>query len=218
MDLDAKKVHDDFAIIARTFEQAKKSYNGIQEILLRYGIVQLILTIISVVLGSSLKNHTGFILLFLDMIAAIYMMTVFFRVYKAENITSNKYYISCLSTWGIIAVALPFINIAARWIIFAVYPEGVIHLLPKMQEYTMLINILLFSFCLIISSFIINKKSLIILSIAILFTFITLNVLFYNTNLSELGITTLTIFYYVCITLGYIILSYTLRRSNKNGY
>lgn len=220
MNLDENKAYEDFTTIAKTLEQTKKDYNGLHKILLRYGVVQLILCMLSIVLGSFLKNHTafGFISLFLDIMAAIYMMSVYFRIYNTENITSNKYYLSCLSTWGIMAVSLPFLNLAVRWIVFTVSPQNVIQLLPKMEEYTMLINILLFCFCFIICSFITNKKSLIILSLIILFLFIILDMLYYNSNISELGSSILTIFYYACITIGYIALSYTLQRSHKNGY
>lgn len=220
MALDEKKAHEDFETIRMTLDQAKKGYNGLYELLLRYGLVQLILCVFSIVMGNLLRNFSGFgfISLVLNILAAIYMTVFYFKVYNAENETSNKYYLSCISMWGIIAITLPFINIAIRGTILAISSDKAIDLLPKIQEYNMIINILLVCFSFIICGNISNKKILIISSIIILYVFLNLYILYYNTNVSEIGTAALTVLYYICITLGYIGLSYMLRWRNKNGY
>lgn len=220
MELNEKKAYEDFESIKVTLDQAKKGYNGLYEILWTYGVIQLILCVLSILMGSLLKNLVAysFISLLLNTLATIYIMIFYFRLYNAENTTSNKYYLSCISMWGVITIVLPFINIAVRVTILAAAPDQAIILLPKIQEYNMIINILLVCFCFIICGFICNEKVLIILSIIILFVFLELSILYYNTNISEHGTTMLTVFYYICVTLGYIGLSYLLRWRNKNGY
>ena len=95
----------------------------------------------------------GVIPFIIDILAAVYMVLFYFKIYKSEKMISNKYYLSCISMWGIIAIMLPFISFAVRVVLMLVVPsEKEIILLPKLQEFDMLINIVLVSFCFIISA------------------------------------------------------------------
>ena len=220
MNLEKEKAYDDLTTITETLEQTRKDYSGLYEILWRYGAIQIALCVFPIVLRKVWGDHSsfGFVALALGILAAVYMLIIYFKIYNKENITSNKYYLSCLGMWGVIAVALPFVEIAVRGIILAVSPERALDLLPRLQEFDMLINILLVCFCFIICGFIVNRKGLIILSIIILFVFITLDMLYYNSGVSGRGPAALIIFYYICITVGYLGLSYILRWSSKDGY
>jgi len=221
MDLNENKAYEDFQTIRKTLEQTKNDYKGLSIILFRYGLIRLILIILSIVLGSFV-TYDGTLggsvsTMVLNLLFPIYMTVLFLKVYHSENMTSNKYYLSCIGMWGIITIALPFFNLAIRVTIMVLASENAPYLLPKQQDYTMLINMLLFCFCIIICGFITNKKGYIILSLLILFIFLDLNILYYNTRISKIGTNVLTIFYYSCITIGYIGLSYMLRWRNDYG-
>jgi len=221
MDLNENKAYEDFQTIRKTLEQTKNDYKGLSIILFRYGLIQLILIILSIVLGGFIRYDGtlggSVILTVLNILFPIYMTVIFLKVYHLENMTSNKYYLSCIGMWGIITIALPFINFVIRVSIMVLAHENSGYLLPKQQDHTTLINMLLFCFCIIICGFITNKKGYIILSLLILFIFLELNILYYNTEISEIGTRVLTIFYYSCITIGYIGLSYMLRWRNDYG-
>jgi len=223
MDLNEKKVYEDFDTIRKTLEQTKKDYNGLSVILFRYGLVQLILITLTIILGNVFRyfgNLGGFVRISvgLNILAAVYMTVFFLKIYHSENMTSNKYYLSCIGMWGIITIALPFINFAIRGIIIVLDIDNAnYYLLIKEQDHSLLINMLLFCFCMIICGFITEKKGCIVASLLILFVFLDLNILYFNTNISKIGTSVFTIFYYACITIGYIGLSYMLRWRSKHG-
>lgn len=220
MNLNEKKANEDIETIKMSLEQAATDYSGLSKILLMYGIIQLVLTCLTKITGHFILDSGWYVYIpfTLDMIASIYMVYYYLKIYNKEIINSNKFYLSCLTMWGSIAILLPFIEFFIRVIInFVAFDKG-LELTLRLQEYSMLINMILVCFCFIMCSFLIKKRLLVIFSILILFVFLTLEILFLNTNISYEGTIVLYIFYLMSNTIGYIGLSVILRRRIKNGY
>lgn len=220
MVLDNKKAYEDFETIRTTLEQSKKNYGGFSILLFQYGFIQLILIVLSYALGSLIfyDSRYSMILFALEIIFDLYMIVLFLKIFRDEKLTSNKYYLSCISMWGLITISLPIISLVVRVTVIFFASNVSNSAMVKLVASTGDIDILLFCFAALICGFITNKKAYIAMSIVILFTYLELSALFFDTSLSALGEQVLYIFYNTIISVGYIVLSIILRRGIKNGY
>ncbi|MGD9568682.1 MAG: hypothetical protein AB7V48_10200 [Sedimentibacter sp.] len=221
MKLSKDQAFNDVQTIKETLESTKLNFKGFYTILLLYGVLRLALYIIALFTKFIFKNVPGygFFPFFIDTFISVFILIVFLKVFKSEKDVSNKYYLSCMTTWGIIAVALPFIMLAIRFIIFLFLPsEFTLNAISKLSEFNMLINVVLLILCFIMCSILTNNKWLISISLLILFVFLLLDTFFYNTMKIN-GTLILYVFYNIATSVGYIILAYLLKGLRMNyGY
>ncbi|HZK27299.1 MAG TPA: hypothetical protein VFD00_07170 [Thermoclostridium sp.] len=218
MKLNKDQAYTDIQTIKKTLESTKSNFEGFYTILLLYGVFRLALFIIAspmILFFRNSMNHRflPFIIFLINILISVSILIIYIKIFKGEKDVSNKYYLSCMATWGIIAVVLPFIMIAVRCGIILFLPsEFTLGTMSKLAEFNMLINIMLVTFCFIICSILTNKKWLTGISLLILFVFLLLDIVFYNT-MKVNGTLAVYIFYNVVTTVGYIILAYVLKRS-----
>lgn len=217
MRLNGEKANNDIQTIKETLDRAKSDFNGLHTILLYYGVTQLASMIITLLIVSIFNPSKGsviytFLPAIISAIASVFILFIYIKIFRKEKNTSNKYYLSCLAMWGSMAVFLPFIMLAVRIGIYLINSQGYKPDTPvRLYEFEMLINVMLVCFCCIICSFITNKKWLAGTSLLILLTFLVLNISFYSTISN--GAFVLNIFYFSITTLGYIALSFMIRKS-----
>ena len=190
-----------------------------------YGILQgvlLVLNLFSAVIWGASDNGTMFNFAS-QMICSAIIGIFYFLIYKTERRASNRYYLSTLSIWGILAISTPFILFATRLVLALSKSELVTDNLVFLTDYENLINIVLVCIAIITVGYIVNKRGLVGLAILILFCFITIKVLptvniYIKLNLdNQLQISISSIFYCVVNIFGYIGLGLILLRQEKKS-
>ncbi len=126
-----------------------------------------------------------------------------------------------ISTWGIIAIAMPFLLFAARIAIMVRGQGAAVQTLQTLEEYKMLVSILLVCVAMIMVGYITDKMSLLVTAVIVLLCFIVLRVLPESSFLISvkenvtLEITFSALFYYIANIFGYIGLGMLLKYQEK---
>ncbi len=157
-----------------------------------------------------------------DIIVAILMTGIFVKIYRNEKNTSNKYYLSVISIWGMIVVAMPFLLFAARLVITISRVNIGIESLSDLTNYKMIVNMLLACAATISVAYLTDKNWMVALAIIIMFVYILANlfsqVLFYvPVKNIQIQVNIAEIFYYVINIFGYIGLGFLLLRQEKKS-
>lgn len=226
MELTNDKAKEDFEIIKSTIEQADKKQNDMSGLLLRYGLVQLLLFILFqlffVSVAMRIENLWPIVVFrALELLSYIYITIIYFKVYRNVRMSSNKYFLGFLVTFGVVAVIYPYINIMLNIVSFWVNVS--MESSMRLQNYNSLLSIILFCVCFIVCGFITNKKIFVAISVLILTLYLTMDILdiflyYAEIEIGNVGIGASGILKYVCTTLGYITLSFILKRRKNNGY
>ncbi len=220
MKLTINKAKDDFEIIRQTLEQSEKRKYDLSNLLLKFGFINLILSIFSIseiAFSWSINNiMTLVVFVTFKVLLYIYITIVYFKVFKAVHMSSNKYFLGFLMTFGVIGIIFPYvntlINIIGYWINISM--EN----LMRLMYYNSLLNITLFCISFIICALIINKKILIFFACIIfsLYIFVDVFEIYINFNKLDIGVT--GIINSIFTTLGYIGLSFLLKWRHNNEY
>lgn len=221
VNLEKQKAQQDFETIKTTLDQTRTNYNGLQKLFLRYAIIQSFLLLCNLILGAAFKLYLQypFLPITISMITAIYMVFYYFKIYGQESTASNKFYLSCIGMWGIMVVAFPFIDFALRILTgFLITPDYLNQATLLSVQFSYLIEILLVCSCFIICAFLLNRKILIAAAVILLSAFLTVDLLCFATDTTQIDTNSFHLFYYACIILGYLFLSFLLRRRNSHGH
>ena len=190
---------------------------------LGYGILQAALlgfNVIGMVIWGA-NNETAYFNFAVGMIGAMITATLYFLLYRMEKKSSNRYYLVAISTWGIIAIAMPFLLFAARIAIMVRGQGAAVQTLQTLEEYKMLVSILLVCVAMIMVGYITDKMSLLVTAVIVLLCFIVLRVLPESSFLISvkenvtLEITFSALFYYIANIFGYIGLGMLLKYQEK---
>lgn len=225
MELTQKRVYEDIEEIKNTIECSKRKLTGIYKLFLAYGIFQglvLLLNLFTVFIGGR-DGIVAYFNLGVEMIAVVAVTGLFVKIYKVEKDTSNKYYLSTISIWGVIAVAMPFLVFAARLVIIVWGKNIALEALPILTNYKMVINMLLVCAATISVAYVIDKRWMVVLAIIVLFGYIVIDLfpqalfLISIKNGIQIEMSISTIFYYVANVLGYIGLGFLLLCQEKKS-
>ena len=224
MELTQKKVYQDIEEIKNTIECSKRKLSGPYKLFFVYGILQglmLILNLLGIFIwhGNGITAYSNFVV---DIIVAIVMTGIFVKIYRNEKNTSNKYYLSVISIWGMIVVAMPFLLFAARLVIIISRVNIGIESLSDLTNYKMIVNMLLACAATISVAYLTDKNWMVALAIIIMFVYILANlfsqVLFYvPVKNIQIQVNIAEIFYYVINIFGYIGLGFLLLRQEKKS-
>lgn len=119
MELTQKRIYKDIEEIKNTIECSKRNYTGPYKLFLLYGTLQgvlLVLNLFSAVIWGASDNGAMFNFAS-QMICSAIIGIFYFLIYKNERRASNRYYLSTLSIWGILAISTPFILFATRLVL-----------------------------------------------------------------------------------------------------
>lgn len=223
MELTKKKIYEDIEEIRETIECSKRKFSGPYKLFLGYGILQAALlgfNVIGMVIWGA-NNETAYFNFAVGMIGAMITATLYFLLYRMEKKSSNRYYLVAISTWGIIAIAMPFLLFAARIAIMVRGQGAAVETLQTLEEYKMLVSILLVCVAMIMVGYITDKMSLLVTAVIVLLCFIVLRVLPESSFLISvkenvtLEITFSALFYYIANIFGYIGLGMLLKYQEK---
>lgn len=225
MELTQKRVYEDIEEIKNTIECSKRKLTGFYKLFFAYGILQGLMLLLNL-LGIFIWGQNGIAAYFnlgVEMAGAVAVTGIFVKIYWDEKDTSNKYYLSSISIWGMIAVAVPFLLFAARLVIIASGKDMALEALPALANYKMVIHMLLVCAAMISVAYVIDKRWMAVLAIIVLFAYILAGLFsqefFYIPVKSiQIQVNIAEIFYYAANTLGYIGLGFLLlRQEKKNG-
>lgn len=222
MELSQKKIYNDIEEIKTTIECSKRKLSGPYRLFLGYGIVQGIIFILNLT-GSIIWNPDNGIPYFnfaVEMAGAGAVVILYLLVYGREKHTSNKYYLTAISIWGLIAAILPFLMLAARLVIIVWGKNFAVHSMYLLEEYKMLINMLLVCTAMIMTGYVVDKKWLTVLSMLLLFCFVIINIfpdVYYSLSIKgiERQVTLAGLFYLLVNIWGYIGLGLLLYREKN---
>lgn len=171
------KVIKDIDVIKNTIENTKTHYRGMYLmcfLLAFFYTLRFVFTLAAIIYQNliTIQYFAAYLLPFILMVGFLY-------IYKREQKYSNKYYLSLLSIWATISIAIPII-VAVIDIFGTLYFKQNYNMINMGINFFMssFSNVILFSIFLIVFSYVINKKKYIILSIAILFLYMFLTTLF----------------------------------------
>lgn len=208
------KVCEELKSIYGTIEQAKKKYTGLYILFITYALVQGISIIMQfaarLVLGAD--AITANINMFKDLILYIVMIFIFIQVYRKERNLANKYYISCISIWGIIATSFPIIFFLVRMMVLVFDNSNAIIVLPRQADYRLLINIILFCLAIIITGVVTERTWILLCAVIYLFFAVSL------ISLPDLSIDgSNSLINYILYIAGYISLGILLWKQEKKS-
>ncbi|MDR2888636.1 MAG: hypothetical protein LBV33_02215 [Lachnospiraceae bacterium] len=208
---------EDINMIKSTMENTKINFSGTYWLCFIRGTYHILSFLVFFI---SVWNPGTKIILFTNPVLIIGMFIGFIIIYNSEKKHTNRFYLSFLSIWGIIVIAIPTMIFLIRIINYFYFRNDSVNLiLLVISSFT---NALLFCICIIIYAFLIKKKYPIFLSLGILFTY-----LFVSTCLNNVGLpfntalsndTTLllaSIFTFIFIDVGYILLGFALMKRSK---
>lgn len=206
----------DLALIKGTLENTETDYHGAYSICFMLGgyYTLLFLAGLTSVIHSTLIN----IYVIAVPILTLLLFVGYLFIYRYERNYTNKYYLGLLNTWGIFVIAIPVLTTAVQIIDKNIYrrsnsAQPVI--LFQIQQFS---EVLLFSIFLIISSYIIGRKFLRLISVLLLFTYLLLITCFTNAGIplrlpasENASLNFVSIYYFFTICIGYILLGLFLR-------
>lgn len=217
--MDVNEAMKKIDFIKGTIEDAKVHYRGMYLMCFLLGgsyIIQFIIAMLEIIPNVFSLNA----LFAFNIVVEIMVLFGYFLICKKEKEFSNKYYLSLLSIWGFISIAVP--------IIFSIVDLIVRTFFNKTSEVVSLSTayvclefskILLFSIFMIICSYILDNYFFRILSILILFGYFFSYICFNNEGISipfvvnqkQMGIGYGTIYIVLVVYFGYFIMGAYLK-------
>ena len=215
-----KNVYEEIVYIYRTIEQTKKKYIGLFVLFISYAIIQSVSLLLN--FGTEVIFRPGITISIINSIIklsfSVVMIFIYIWVYNREKKTNNRYYIGCINIWGITTVSSPIIFFLVRCILYN--NKNIIKILPKLEDYYLLINIVLFCLAIIITGVVTNKIWILVCSIFYLLSSITLlsiSGLNYNIANSKIVVNVNYIINYMTYIIGYVCLAILLWRQGKKS-
>lgn len=225
MEMTQEKIYEEIGEIRETIEFSKRKFTGPYKLFFGYGGLQGILFIINLI-GSfvfKIGNGNAYFNFVLEMLISIIIVILYLAIYKSEKITSNRYYLIAISTWGILIAALPFLLFGARLVIMLWAKESALEALQVLMDYKMMASMMLACVAAITTGYIIDKRQVSFFAVLILFCFICTRVLsgasftiFVNAN-TEIVLELSMIIYYVINIIGYIVLGILIKCQEKKS-
>ena len=172
---------DDLTLIKNTLENTKTNYHGVYSICFMLGCYYTLLFFAGLisVFHPTLIN----IYVIAAPILTLLLFVGYLLIYRSERNYTNKYYLGLLNTWGIFVIAIPALTIAVEIIEKYMYHKSNSAQLPILFQIQQFSEVLLFSIFLIISSYIIGRKFLRLVSVFLLFAYLLLITCFTNSGI-----------------------------------
>lgn len=219
---------EDILIIKNSIEKTKSNYTILYKIFMIYGIVNLISNLPTTIELLMLKPSEipVYFNLISNITIYIFFLIFYIKIFKNEKISSNKYYISFLSIFAGVSFLLPLILYAIRTLIgLTSSGEKIGSSFIYLESLSMMSNILLLCFCIIISGYILKKRGMLLISSVVLFIFLILSSIYNNIGYTiifsdyHVNITLLSVYYRFLESFGYIIMAMVLKYAErtKNG-
>ena len=214
-------------IIKNSIGEAKENKDRLYNILMILGLMNLayygIRVIAAIMLNAQTFGKFYNISYSLNIIAYAVFFIYYAKMYKKEKFNSNKYYLGFLNVFAGVTFLLPvFMSIINKVYFFAISDGIATDHIIKLLDMSMLSNILLLCFSIIICGYILKKKSMFFLSVVILFVYMILSLVYshigYTVGISETPVTfsLLGIYYYLAISVGYIFVAMLLKHGGNN--
>lgn len=205
-------------IIKSTIEDSKTHSNGMYLLCFMLGIYHSILFLI---LFISIFNPQ--VIEFYIIVNPILSLTIFlgyFLNYKKENLSTNKYYQTVLSTWGLIVVAIPImkviIDLFTHFFFIESIGENALFIVLSFSD------VLLFTLLLITYFHIIGKKFLLPFAMLLLFLYLLTISCFSDCGIplsvssgNEIILNCSSLFNFIVLGIGYIFLGISIKRRQK---
>lgn len=213
---------DDLALIKDTMENSKTDYHGAYSICFMLGCYYTLLFFA----GLASVFHPTLINMYVIAVPILTLLLFvgYLFIYRSERNYTNKYYLGLLNTWGIFVITIPVLTTAVQIIDKNIYGRSNSAqpaILFQIQQFS---EVLLFSIFLIISSYIIGRKFLRLVSVFLLFTYLLLITCFTDAGIplrlpasENASLNIVSIFYFFTICIGYILLGLFLREKTHEN-
>lgn len=218
MDNENLNAIENINIIKGAIEESKIYYHGLYKLCFILGIYHTIFFLLR--FGSIFYPHlVNFnIILFPIFTGIIFLYYIF--IYNIEKNFSNKYYLSIINSWSLIAIIVPFsisiIELFQYFFFKGSYIKVSNNYLSTISKFS---NVLLFSILIIVCSNILEKKYLRLLSIILLFAYLLLDSCFINLGLpisifnsNDVILSIVSIYYFFLFCIGYIVIGLLLKK------
>lgn len=218
MELSKEKICQDIEEIREVIECTKTTYAGLYKMFFTYGFIQgmkQILKFASVSLWQA-GGICGYVNLGIDLICNLYLLLCFVKIYGNEKGTTNRYYLSTLSIWGVLSISVPFLMLGVRLTAVLCKVDTALQLLPLLSKYEMLINMLLVCTAAIAVGFVIDQRWMIAVSMFVLFVFM-ISDMFSIGGSTQMKISIAAAYYLVITIFGYIGLGMMLLLKEKQS-
>ena len=210
-----------------TLSQAKTDYRGLYQFWFIYGALNLCSYGFARLAASFPENFLIAILYAAENLLSSLLLIIFYiKIFRREYKTANRYYVSCISMWGIPAVIMPVLSYLLSLGLFIFQPDLWIsgRIKTNLWDLNYMMDILLICLCFIICAYILEKKWLIVVGAATLIAYLTLRIL------TEFNITVITftmengntsttyiapLFCQICTIVGYFFAAFMVRRAIK---
>lgn len=205
-------------IIKDAIEESKIYYHGLYKLCFILGIYHTIFFVLN--FGFIFYPHLVKIYIILSPIFTGILFLYYIFIYNKEKNFSNKYYLSIINSWSLIAIIVPFsisiIELFQYFFFRGSYIELNNNYFSIINKYS---NVLLFSILIIVCANILGKKYLRLLSIILLFAYLLLDFCFINLGLSisisnsnDVILSIVSIYYFFLICIGYIVVGLLLKK------
>ncbi|MDW7649761.1 MAG: hypothetical protein SCK29_01305 [Bacillota bacterium] len=219
---------DDIRIIKNSIGESKSRYEKVYKFLLLLGIVNLggfLLETFGLMMLSFPTLDRYFIFSFIiNAVMYLLLFVYFVRVYKEEKISSNKYYLGFLSIFAGIVFLLPILKILMRFLVsLAVHYQSIGKAFIVLNDISMISNILLFCFIIVLCGFLLGKRSMFFASSIIFLFYLIISVIYsditftlpFSKRPDGYGLSLLWLYYSCAISIGYIILAILLKNRSR---
>ncbi len=208
--------------IKETIEDAKIHYQGIWLMCFLLGglyLMQFVTGMLQVAL-TGLQLYHYYIFFAFHVGLEIVALFCYLFIYRKEKKCTNKYYLSVLSIWGFVSIAVPVIISAVDFIGETFFSETyrMFSMAPAYicSEFS---RVLLFSVFMITCSYILDNKFFRILSIVILFGYIFIYTCFYSKGIpfpfipgqEQARIGYVTVYTVMVVDIGYLVMGVYLK-------
>ncbi len=230
---EAKTALKHFQIMKDTLAQAKTDYSGLYKLWLIYGILNTAAVLFgylgTFLIMNSLQLLGQALILLQNLAVPILLIVYYIKIFKRDNCTANKYYLSCLALWGIPAVAMPVFTIILKGGAVLLFSPGILsnEILGKLNSFSFLLNMFLLCLCYIICAFVLNRKWIALIGLAVLFVYLGLDVFadmgsfrieFAYRAGSYINFSLSSVFYNASIVLGYLAAGLMVKGFHKKGW
>lgn len=218
MELSTAKIFKDIEEIKDVIECTKRKYTGLYKMFFSYGLIQGMKQILKFASISIWRTGgiCGYVNMGLELICDLFVLLYFVKIYRTEQRTTNTYYLSTFSIWGVITVSTSFLMFGVRLFVILSKIDTGLQLLALLSKYEMLINMLLICTATITVGFIIDQRWMIVLSIFILFVFMITDV-FSIDGSTQMKVNIATAYYLLITIFGYIALGMNLLLKEKKS-
>ncbi|MPW24908.1 hypothetical protein GC105_03770 [Alkalibaculum sp. M08DMB] len=215
---------EDIQIIKNSIGETKNNYYNLFKILLILGIINLISftsRIILMILGIPIFLKYVAIHNYIGMFIYILFFIYFIKIYRQEKTSSNKYYLGFLSIFAGVTFLFPLFIRILYILAIPLINEKMENFAIQLESFSQLSNILLFCLFMIICSYILKKKSMIVISAVIFFVYLVISLIYHDigfeishsTTTAFAYVTVLNLYYNIVTSIGYIVTAIVL----KNG-